>query len=56
MPLVFLLLSFAPLSLAITGMQQEYQKEEKVIEICTEKFKTVEEIQQCKAVLIKLDR
>lgn len=37
-------------------MRQEYTKEQKVIELCTQKFNTTQEIQQCKAVLMEIER
>ena len=55
MPIAILLLILTPVPVAVMGMQQTYKKEQKVIEICAQKFKTVQEIQQCKAVLTKLD-
>lgn len=56
MPIAVLLLFLAPLPVAVVGMQQEYTKEQKVIELCTQKFNTPQEIQQCKAVLMKIER
>ena len=47
---------FAPVPVAVVGMQQEYTREQKVIELCTQKFNTPQEIQQCKAVLMKIER
>lgn len=55
MPIAMLLLFLAPLPVAVVGMQQEYTKEQKVIELCTQKFNTPQEIQQCKAVLMKIE-
>ena len=56
MPIAVLLLFLAPLPVAVVGMQQEYTKEQKVIELCTQKFNTPQEIQQCKAVLMKIEK
>lgn len=56
MPIAVLLLILAPLPVAVVGMQQEYTKEQKVIELCTQKFNTTHEIQQCKAVLMEIER
>lgn len=56
MPIAVLLLLLAPLPVAVVGMQQEYIREQKVIELCTQKFNTPQEIQQCKAVLMKIER
>lgn len=56
MPIAVLLLFLAPAPIAVVGMQQEQAKEQKVIEICTQKFNTPKEIQQCKAVLMKIER
>lgn len=56
MPIAILLLFLAPASVAVVGMQQEQAKEQKVIELCTQKFNTTQEIQQCKAVLMKIER
>lgn len=56
MPIAILLLFFAPLPIAVVEMQQEQAKEQKVIEICSQKFNTTQEIQQCKAVLMKIER
>lgn len=56
MPIAVLLLFLAPIPAAVVGMQQEYTKEQKVIELCTQKFNTPQEIQQCKAVLMKIER
>lgn len=55
-PIAVLLLLLAPLPVAVIGTQQEYTKEQKVIELCTQKFNTTQEIQQCKAVLMKIER
>ena len=38
MPIAVLLLFLAPVPVAVVGMQQEYTKEQKVIELCTQKF------------------
>lgn len=56
MPIAILLLFLAPVPVAVIGMQQEQAKEQKVIELCTQKFNTTQEIQQCKAVLMKIER
>lgn len=56
MPIAALLLLLAPLPVAVVGMQQEHTKEQKVIELCTQKFNTPQEIQQCKAVLMEIER
>ena len=56
MPIAVLLLLLAPIPVAVVGMQQEQAKEQKVIELCTQKFNTTQEIQQCKAVLMKIER
>lgn len=55
-PIAVLLLFLAPLPIAVVGMQQEQAKEQKVIEICSQKFDTPNEIQQCKTVLMKIER
>lgn len=56
MPIAILLLFLAPLPIAVVEMQQEQAKEQKVIEICSQKFNTPNEIQQCKTVLMKMER
>lgn len=56
MPIALLLLFMAPVSIVVVEMQQEQAKEQKVIEICSQKFDTPNEIQQCKAVLMKIER
>lgn len=56
MPIAILLLWLAPLPIAVVGMQQEQAKEQKVIEICSQKFDTPNEIQQCKTVLMQIER
>lgn len=56
MPIAILLLFLAPVPVAVIGMQQERAKEQKVIEICSQKFDTPNEIQQCKTVLMKIER
>ena len=56
MPVAVLLLLLAQLPVAVVGMQQEQAKEQKVIEICSQKFDTPNEIQQCKTVLMKIER
>lgn len=55
MPIAMLLLLLTPLPVAVVGMQQEYTKEQKIIELCTQKFNTPQEIQQCKTVLMNID-
>lgn len=54
MPLVVLFLMLAPMGVATVGIQQEYTKEQKINEICVQKFQKVDEIKQCKAVLTKM--
>lgn len=55
MPIVCVLLLFAPL-VATTGVAiSENAKEQKVNQMCVEKFKTPSEIQQCKTILMKVN-
>lgn len=54
MPIVVLLLMLAPIGAATIGIHQEEVKEQKVNELCMQKFQNVDEIKQCKAVLIKM--
>lgn len=56
MPLIVLLLMLAPLPLAIESIQTENTKELKVNEICAQKFKDLNEIKQCKTILMKIER
>lgn len=56
MPIVLLVMFLATPTVGIVGLHQEYIKEQKVIELCTQKFNTTQEIQQCKAVLMKIER
>lgn len=54
MPLVVLFLMLAPIGAATVGIHEEQIKQQKINEICVQKFQKVDEIAQCKAVLIKM--
>lgn len=55
MPIAVFLMLFAPLGVATVGLHQEYVKENKVNEMCVQKFKTPDEIKSCKAILMRMD-
>lgn len=55
MPIVCVLMWFAPLIAAVPIAHSESVKEQKVNQMCVEKFKTPSEIQQCKTILIKVN-
>ena len=54
MPIVCIALWFAPLLIATPIAIEESKKEQQINKMCLEKFKTTEEIQQCKAILMKM--
>lgn len=55
MPIAILLLFLAPAGVATVGLHQEYVKENKVNEMCIQKFKTPDDIKSCKAILMKMN-
>lgn len=55
MPIVALLLLLAPVPLSMVAMDADLKRENKINEMCVEKFKTNEEIQQCKTILMRVN-
>lgn len=54
MPLVVLFLMLAPIGAATVGIHEAEVKEQKINELCIQKFHQPEEIRQCKAILMKM--
>lgn len=54
MPIICVALWFAPLLITTPLAIEESKKEQQINQICVNKFKTTEEIKQCKAILIKV--
>lgn len=52
MPIVCVLMMFAPFIAAVPIAHNESVKEQKVNQMCIEKFKNPSEIQQCKTILM----
>ena len=55
MPIACLLILLAPIPVAMIGAGMEYSKEQKVNEICVQNFKNVDDIKQCKSVLMRVN-
>lgn len=55
MPIICLALWFMPVGIGIAELHNEHIKENKVNEMCIQKFKTPDEIKSCKAVLMKME-
>lgn len=54
MPIIFVALWFAPLLIATPIAIEENKKEQQINQMCLDKFKTTEEIQQCKTILMRV--
>ena len=54
MPIICVALWFAPLLIATPIAIEESKKEQKINQMCLEKFKTPDEIKQCKTILLKV--
>jgi hypothetical protein len=55
MPIACILMMFAPLFVAVPMAHNESVKEQKVNQMCIEKFKNPSEIQQCKTILMNIN-
>ena len=55
MPIIFLALWLMPVGIGVAELHNEHIKENKVNEMCVQKFKTPDEIKSCKAVLMKME-
>jgi hypothetical protein len=55
MPIACILMMFAPLFVAVPMAHNESVKEQKINQMCIEKFKTPKEIQQCKTILMQVN-
>lgn len=56
MPIVCIALWFAPLLMVTPIAIEESKKEQQINQMCLDKFKTTEEIQACKTVLLKVGK
>lgn len=54
MPIILIGCWLAPMIFAMPLAISEMEKEKKVNEICVQNFKTVDEVQQCKTVLMQM--
>lgn len=54
MPIILIGCWLAPMLFAMPLAISEMEKEKKVNEICVQNFKTVDEVQQCKTVLMQM--
>lgn len=55
MPIVCVLLWLLPVGVGVAELHQEHIKENKVNEMCLQKFTNAEEIKSCKKIMMKMD-